>query len=269
VNWLPISFYTIPVVRALLIALVGIFLVYFLVYPLRALLPYWLIYTVTPGMLDWLVRPWSWLTYPLLEVSPIGILFQGYALYLAGGTLERSWGSRNFLALFVVFNLITALALVPAAYLFNVNFVLAGMWMPIASLFVAWAAMDPELEFRIYGVFPLKLKFLALIDVGIVYFSYGLSNGPWGPVIGLFALAGPAAAFLYVRKLPRLNLGFDLPAQLPAPGLQEDPPRRRPNGGEREGVGGFNPLRKRQEQREIERLKKLLGEDDDDRPVRR
>lgn len=258
---LPFSLRSIPVVRGLLIGMAGVFLLYFLVYPLRFVLPQLLAFQAAPGSLDWLLRPWTWFLYPLLVLDPIALLLSGYMLYVGGGVLERSWGSRNFLVLFLIFNLITALAFVPAAYLFGLSFTVAGMWLPVATLWIAWAAMDPELELHLWGAIPVKLKYIGFVDAALVYFSYGLSTGPWGPIVGLFALAGPAAAFLYVRKLPRLDLGFRPPRPRPA--------RRHPEMAPRERIGSFNPLKRRQEQREIERLRKLLGDDDEDRPARR
>lgn len=267
-SYLPSGLGGIPVVAGVLLASVGVFLLYFLVYAWRAPIIEWLAFTADPRSLEWLTQPWKWITYVFLQLDFLGLLFGGYLLYLAGGTLERSWGSVNFAVLFGAFCVIAALGFVAAAYLFGQTFILAGYLIPVAALWAAWAALDPELEFRLYGVLPLRLKWIALITVGFIYFSYGLSTGPMGPIVGLFALAAPAAAFFYVRKLPRLSLGgFRRPADRWAPDLREDVPRRRREE-PRERVGGLNPLRRRQEQQEIERLRKLLGEDDDDRPLR-
>lgn len=266
-NWLPFSFQGLPFIRGFLVAAAAVFLLYFLAFSLRGPLLLWLGYSVDARFgYDWLLRPWTWFTYPVLITSPFSLIFGGYWLYLAGGTLERSWGSRNFAALFLIFNAIAALAWVPAAYLFNVSFQLQGLMLPLCILTVAWAALDPELVFNIYGILPVKLKTLALIDVLFVYFSYGFGYGAVGPLVGLFALVGPAAAIYYVRKLPRLNLGYRAPRSAPPrrePLLREDPSTR-------ERVTRPNPFRKRQEQAEIERLRRLLGDDDDDgRPATR
>jgi hypothetical protein len=209
-------------------------------------------------------------THVFLQLDFLGLLIGAYMLYLAGGTLERSWGSLNFAVLFAAFCVAAAFSFVAAAYLFKQSFSLAGYMIPVSALWTAWAALDPELEFRVWGVFPLRLKHIAIIDVLFIYFSYGFGTGPLGPVIGLFALAAPAAAFFYVRKMPRLSLGgFRRPPDRWAPDLREEPRQPRREEPRERVSGGFNPLRRRQEQAEIERLRKLLGEDDDDRPVRR
>jgi membrane associated rhomboid family serine protease len=265
-SWLPFSLGGIPVVRGLLIAITATFLVHFATFQSGAPLVRWLAFSA--GAPDWYVKPWTWLTYALLEVEFLNLLFQGFWLFVVGSILERSWGSRNFLALFFIFAAISALGFVPAYYLFGAPVALVGLVLPLSSLTVAWAAMDPEQEIFLWGVLPLKLKTLALIDVLIVYFSFGFG---YGPLPALLTLVGPAAAFYYVRKLPRLDLGFQARPSRREPLLREDrpgrerPPRERVP---RESAPGLNPLRRRQEREEMERLRKLLGEDDDSSATR-
>lgn len=214
--------------------------------------------------IGWLLQPWSLVTYPFVDPGPLGLLLQGYFLYLVGGILERSWGSRNFLAIFFIFTAVSSVALLVPAYLFNVRVDLIGLWLPLSTLVVAWAAMDPEAQIYIWGILPVKLKYVALADVLMISFSFISRYEELGPLVAVFALAGPAAAWFYVRKMPRLNLGFRAPQQ---------ERRRRPDlrvveGRDRERVNGFNPLRARQEREEIERLRKLLGDGPDEPPVR-
>jgi len=258
----PFSLRSIPVVRTLLGATLATFLLYFFTYNSGA---GWSAFVrfATDGA-QWLVQPWTWFTYPFLVTSPLALLLQGYWLYVVGGTLERSWGSRNFGVLFFAFCAIGALGLVPAHYLTPYilgtarPLMLAGLMLPNTALTVAWAALDPELELSFWGIIPVRLKWLALASVLILYFSMGFAITP---IPALFSLVSPAAAWYYVRKMPRLNIGFRAarPQQRPAPRRQAP----------RESVSGFDPLRRRREQAEIERLKRLLGEDDDDRPTRR
>ena len=138
--------------------------------------------------------------------------------------------------------------------------VLLGLSLPLAALVTAWAALDPEQESSFWGV-PVKAKTIALVWVLLIYFQFGLAYGD--PIFALFSLAAPAAAFFYVRKLPRLNLDLRTARDWRPRREMPSGPLLRTETEERERVGGFNPLRKRQEQIEIERLRKLLGEDDD------
>lgn len=270
-SWLPFNWYSIPVTRFLLFATVGVFLAYFFLGQDQSIIAQWVPFIVRGrGDLDWVVQFWRWFTYPFLELPSFWILFTLYALYWVGGTLERSWGSVNFAVLFAVFSAVGALAVGIGSVLLDrpLLFPLMGLSIPLISLITAWAALDPELDVSFWGL-PVKAKFLAAVFVGLMYFQFGLAYRD--PVLALFMLASPAFAFFYVRKLPRLSLGRGRPRDRWAPDLREERRPQRPAREEpRERVsGGLNPLRRRQEQAEIERLRKLLGEDDDDRPVRR
>lgn len=271
-SWLPFSWHAIPVTRALLFSTVGIFLLFFFTGQFAG--PVWQWLPFQTGGLEWLTRPWTWVTYAFLETPSLWVLITLYVLYSMGGMLERSWGSRNYALLFFAFTAIGALAFVPASYLFGKPVLLHGLSLPLMALVTAWAALDPELEISFWGV-PMKAKLLAAIWVALNYFNFGLQYRD--PLFAIFSVAPAAAAWFYVRKMPRLNMGFRAPGQSAYGGsrsssyrepLLRDEPRP-PRGAEREQVKrGFNPLRKRQEQLEIERLRKLLG-DDDDRPIRR
>lgn len=259
-QWLPFSLSGLPVVKTVLLAWTIVFLLYFLA---RTSVT-WMAFSAGP---DWYLRPWSLITYPLLMTGLLALLLEGFWFFVVGGNLERSWGSVNFAVLLLVFSLLASAAFVPAYYLLGSGVLLAGPELMLAALTVAWAALDPEMEVRLYGCIPVKAKLIALLSVLFAYFNIGFA---YGPLMGFFALVSPAAAFYYVRKMPRLSVGFRAPRRGDrwAPDLGPGrPSRARPEPRERVNKG-FNPLRRRQEQAEIERLKKLLGDDDDDRPVR-
>lgn len=271
-RWLPFSWHAIPVTRAVFFGTLATFLLYFLTGLDRSPVWEWIPFR-TDGML-WLTRPWTWLTYALLERPTLWVLITFYMLYSWGGMLERSWGSRNYAVLLAAFTAVGALAAVPMYYLLGKPIFIAGLSLPLTALVTAWAALDPDLEVQFWGV-PVKARLVAAIVVVLNYLGVGMTYRD--PVLALFALAPAAAAWLYVRKMPRLAMGFRPSHQTSyrEPLLRDEPRERdrdrRPSrsGGEREQVNrGFNPMRKRQEQLEIDRLRKLLG-DDDDRPIRR
>lgn len=253
----PYSLGSIPVVRGILIACAAVMVMAFLTSQgggnWLALLGF------APSA--WLRQPWSLLTYPFLVTSLLTLVFQGFWLYIVGGTLERSWGSRNFAALFFIWTAICGVVLLPVYYLSggNLDVPLSSLVLPNTCLTVAWAALDPDMELLLYGLIPVRAKWLALIDVGYVFFTWGYS---YGIPMSLMALAGPAAAYYYVRKMPRLNLGFRTPRSASRP-RGRAPLLREEDGPGRERVTRVNPFAKKNEQQEIERLKRLLGEDDD------
>jgi len=190
-----------------------------------------------------LLLPWTAVTYPLVgDYSPISLLFASYWMWVAGGSLERSWGSRVFGIYFFVISAITALALYAAAVMTGVPTSLAGLWLPLAGVTVAFAMMNPEQQILFFFIIPMKLKYLAVLDVALVLVSYARPN----PLLGVFALAGCAISYWYVTQGG--SLGF--------------PSRRRPRQGDvvrvydrRSLFSKLNPIRWYRDRRERKRLK--------------
>lgn len=276
-----ISWYAIPVTRFLLFSMVALFFAYYMLDQQRSPIWSWLPFVARgSGDLTWAWQAWRWVTYTLLEFD-VWILISLYILYSIGGMLERSWGSVNFAVLYAAFSAIGAVALGAGSVLLNHPILLLGPSITLTALVTAWAALDPELDVTFFGA-PLKAKVIAYIWIGLMVYRFLMMGGIF---LAVFALAAPAAAFFYVRKMPRLNLSLGGRRDSWRPGLREEPrdrwapdlredrddrPTHEPRSPEdRERVGGFNPLRKRQEQIEIERLRKLLGEDDDGKPAGR
>jgi membrane associated rhomboid family serine protease len=121
-------------------------------------------------------------------------------MWIAGGSLERSWGSAKFGVFFFVMSAISALGIYVGAILSNAPMEIGGLLLPLAGVTVAFAMSNPEDVILFFFVIPLKLKYLALIDVAAVLIGFGQSH----ILIGLFALAGCAFSYWYVIK-DRLN----------------------------------------------------------------
>lgn len=258
--WLPFDWSSIPVTRGILVAALTTFLAFFFTGQEGG--P---VYQYVPFVTHEWYKVWTWVTYAFLERPTFFTIFTVLILYQIGGSLERSWGSRNYLVLFLVFNALSALAFVPGALLLGKPVPLEGFTLPLITLVAAWAALDPEMDVSYWGL-PVKAKTVAAIFALLIYFQLGM--GLRDPLLAAFCFAGPAAAILYIRKMPRLNLAapsFSLPRRqrrerlprLLREEFEDDLPER-----ERVPGSSHNPLRRRQEQLEIERLKKLLGEDD-------
>jgi len=202
---------------------------------------------------DWMERPWSLATYPLVASGGIiELLFSGIWLWFAGGSLERAWGSQRFALFFFGISAITALFFGAGASLLQADFGLSGLTMPLASLTVAWCMLNPEQTILFYFFFPLKAKHLAWLTVALVYFLNG-------PLFGFFALGGILTTWLYIRFL-RLGVAFDGGYGGPI-GERLFRPRRsaRP----RESVRSWwNPLSWVREWQENRRLRRLLNPPD-------
>lgn len=142
-----------------------------------------------------LTQPWRLLTYPLVSVNPIGLLFYGLMLWWVGGSLERSWGTRFFAIFFGLMSLITALGMSAGAATIGVQSFNIDNWLPLAALIIAWCMLNPDQEIRLWGVIPILAKWLALGEVLYIFFVYAQAH----VVLGMSALLGCAASFAWVR----------------------------------------------------------------------
>lgn len=104
-----------------------------------------------------------------MDTSLIFLVFALHLYYMIGQHLEAQWGTFRFNLYFfagVLFHIIAA---------FVVYFV-TGVSMPIGttylnlSLFFAFAAIYPNVEFLLFFIIPVKVKYLALLDG--VFFGY-------------------------------------------------------------------------------------------------
>lgn len=145
-----------------------------------------------------MIMPWTLFTYPLIGMGMglLSLFFAVYWLWWAGGSLERSWGSGTFGLYFFLMSAITALGLTIGSMLTSIPASVAGLWLPIAGVTVAFAMLNPEQQILFFFVIPLKLKYLALIDMIIVLVQYGSTN----PLMGVFALAGCGVSYWYVKS---------------------------------------------------------------------
>ena len=180
-----------PWVRRLMIALTAVFLALFITDDVLRL-DLTRHFVLVPASL--LRQPWSLLTFPLVHRSPISLLFILLTLYFFGGTLEDRWGGRGFLkfcAASAAGGALLALALIPlmpTVPLFGFTGVMYGLLLALALF---W----PDMEISIFGIIPVKAKWLALVTAAIGFILSVQSGG-----FGLAHLGAFGSAFLFLRS---------------------------------------------------------------------
>lgn len=101
--------------------------------------------------------------------SPLFVLFALYFYYMIGSGLERRWGKVKFNLYYGIGMLCAIIACLLTGYADNTYLNL--------SLFFAYAAMFPNEEVYLFGILPLKMKYLAVLDA-LIYLRAFLV-GPW------------------------------------------------------------------------------------------
>lgn len=105
------------------------------------------------------------------STSLIFIIFVLYMYYMLGVQLERVWGAFRFNLYFFSGMLFTVIAAILVYLVTGVNLSM-DTWYLNMSLFFAFAALYPELEFLLFMVIPIKAKWLAVVDG--LYFVYAI-----------------------------------------------------------------------------------------------
>ena len=190
-----------PVVRALLIANTGVFLLELIAYgPLMGLFALWPLHTPY-------FEPWQLVSYAFLHEGILHIAFNMLALFMFGSPLERLWGGRRF-ALYYLACVLTAAGTQLAVQGVTGNAVpVAGASGGVFGLLLGYAWYFPRTEFFLL---PLPLPMPAWL-LATLYGGMELFLGVTGkqPGVAHFAhlggMLGGAASILYWRGRQRFS----------------------------------------------------------------
>ena len=181
----PFGFMLTPWVKKLLIANGAMFVV---LLAFGGLEPY---LAFTPALI--LTQPWTVVTYMFVHRGFLHVFFNMLVLFFFGPVLEERWGSREFLKFYLLCGLGAA-----ALSMFFPHIGIVGSSGAVYGLMVAFAMYWPDSPIHLYGIFPIKAKWLVggLVALSVVF---ALSGGRPG-VAHLAHLGGALTAFLYLKS---------------------------------------------------------------------
>ena len=140
-----------------------------------------------------LVRPWTFLTYMFVHAGFWHLFFNLLALFFFGPPLEERWGPREFLKYYLVCGL--GGALLSFAFAWNASIV--GASAAVYGIMLAFALYWPDAPIYVWGIFPVKAKWLVLFFGALSLLG---AFGAGGDGVAHFAhLGGLAAGFLYLK----------------------------------------------------------------------
>ena len=137
-------------------------------------------------------RPWTFLTYQFLHEEPFGLFFGTLVLYILGSALEMEWGTAEFTVFWLVSTLGASLAALVTG-----NVLLSGGVLTGASLLFAYAYLFPDMQFLIFFVIPVKVKWLAWLAVAMLAWGLLQATLAGQPGAGFVNVAGAGAGFLF------------------------------------------------------------------------
>ncbi len=169
---------------------------------------YWLSAPASP--LQLLTKPWTVITYMFTHQDIWHMVFNMLMLYFSGRIFCDLLNDRRFLPLYITGGLAGLLVFVvgynffPRLYPISELAFIHGASASVMAIFVGTATYFPKYEVYLFGVFRVKLAWLAVFYVAIDFVSLrGFSN-----VGGHLAhLGGAAYGFIYAIQLQK---GTDL-----------------------------------------------------------
>jgi membrane associated rhomboid family serine protease len=137
-------------------------------------------------------QPWTFVTYQFLHSSPLSLFFGAMILYILGSALESEWGTPEFTVFWLVATLGASLAGLVTGTPLTGGGVLTGI-----SMLFAYAWLYPDVQFFIFFVIPVKVKWLAWLALAGLLWGFVQAVAAGRPGLGFVQLAGSGAGFLF------------------------------------------------------------------------
>ena len=100
------------------------------------------------------------------STSPLWLLLSLYFTYFIGTLLEREWGTAKFNLYYFSGVVLTILTGIISHYAFGYS-TISGTGYVTMAMFLAFAALYPDMQVLLFFFIPIKVKWIALVDVAL------------------------------------------------------------------------------------------------------
>ncbi len=193
-----------PGVKNLLLANVAVFILQMFAPTLdRTLIQY---FGLVPVLAFQHLFIWQFVTYMFLHGGLGHIFFNMFALWMFGVELERTWGTREFLKFYFLTGIAAGLS--TALFSWGSNIPTIGASGAVYGILAAYALFFPDRYVYLYLLFPIKMKYLAII-LGALEFIAARNQAQSG-VAHVAHLGGMVVGYFYLRyKYRNWGIGKD------------------------------------------------------------
>jgi len=185
-----------PWVKRLLIANTAIYVALLLLsfwMPLRQFVQEYLAFKPS----EFLLRPWTLVTYAFVHAGVWHLLGNMLMLFFFGPPLEERWGPKGFIKVYLVAAAGGAVLSALLAFLAPATWIVGASGATL-GIMVAFAMIWPDMPVHIWGIIPVKAKWLV---AGLVFINIASgAEGSAGGVAVLAHLGGMLATFLYLKS---------------------------------------------------------------------
>jgi membrane associated rhomboid family serine protease len=153
-------------------------------------------------------RAWALVTYAFSHIDVLHIFFNMLFLWVFGRLVEERYGPRNLTFLYLVAGIAAAALYLLVEVSRQVDIPMLGASGSVMGFTVVAAFLHPNLPIYIWGILPIKLKWLAILF--IVIDVAGMANQGGDPVAHSAHLGGALMGLLFYKFDLRL---FDRPGK--------------------------------------------------------
>ncbi|WP_296312700.1 rhomboid family protein [Winogradskyella sp. UBA3174] len=173
-------------------------------------------YFVLPsGFMDFIVQPWSLITYGFIHSGIWHLLFNMLFLYYLSRIASNLFRTKMILNVYFLGIIVGGLFylavanVLPPSFLEVENGILVGASAGISALLVFVALYMPNSEIRLFNVFNVKWKYIALFFIGfdVIRIFMGINQGGY-----IAHLGGYILGYFYATKLKEgkdIGVGFE------------------------------------------------------------
>ncbi len=138
-------------------------------------------------------RMFTFIFYPP-QTHVLFLIFAWLILFMTGSALEQFWGTFKYTCYVLLGWLLTLLAMVAGIFIYP-SVMIPNLFIT-TSIFLAFAFVNPNYEFLLFFVLPVKVKWLAVLT--LVMFGYEFVMGHL--MIKIVVLAGIGNYLIYFGK---------------------------------------------------------------------
>ena len=192
-----------PAVKNLLLANIAVFILQSLAPSLEGFLIMY--FGLVPRLAFEHLFIWQFVTYMFLHGGFGHIFFNMFALWMFGVELESNWGTKDFLKYYFLTGIAAGIS--TALFSWGSTIPTIGASGAVYGILAAYALFFPDRYVYLYLLFPIKMKYLAVI-LGLIEF---LSLRHGGTNIAHAAhLGGMVIGYFYLRhKYRHWGVGKD------------------------------------------------------------
>ena len=132
-----------------------------------------------------------------LSMSPLWMIFVLWFLYFVMDIIEKEWGAFKT-TLYVLISIVLMIA-----FSFIFQYPITDIAEFQSTLFLASAALVPNMEILLFLILPVKMKWLAWLTLGLL--AYHLLLGSWIERVYLLAIYGNYFLFFGPAQVSRLR----------------------------------------------------------------